>query len=445
MWKEKIRKYFTDYRYIISLQIIGMLILRDTIQDVLYLFSGFQSTVWNVFSAIVALYALCIFIYELVHKKLFFNSIQNFLWVFFAITLVGTVMRRDGTWIRSWIYEFLLFFEIYISFILIPRLGKEETDQFLYRISKWAIILFCTLNTISLLIWLLHMLGFPDIPGIFAYSSMITTSNHPGDYQFFGLYEWVTDGSHRTITALVLGLFLYARKQIKPFWLYLNFLTAFAYLLLAGARSTMLSLIPIVLYLLFLGLEKWFSRKIAERVLLGLLLAGMIIAVVKIAGIFQGIEWNLGDLYDTFNEKSNGRLILWKSGIEVGMQKPIFGWGWAYFPEELIEKSGYVGGVSLHNVIINVFVFSGFAGVISLLVFFVASLVRLWKNRHLIASTNSGWVLVLVICGWIQSMLQPGILGENSHIESIYFWISYGYLVYLGYGADRVKKAAVDA
>ena len=445
MWKEKIRKYLTDYRYIIALQILGMLILRDTIQDVLYLFSGFQLTVWNVFSAIVALYALCIFIYELVQKKLFFSPIQNFLWVFFAFTFVGTVMRREGTWIRSWIYEYLLFLEIYLSFILIPRLGKEETDQFLYRISKWAIILFCTLNTISLLIWILHMLGFPDLPGILAYNTMITTSNHPGDYQFFGLYEWVTDGSHRTITTLVLGLFLYARKQMKPFWFYLNFLTAFAYLLLAGARSAMLSLIPIVLYLLFLGLEKLVSRKIAKRVVLALMIAGLIITVVKIAGIFQGIGWNPGALYDYFNEKSNGRLILWQSGIEVGLQKPIFGWGWAYFPTELIEKAGSVAGVSLHNVIINVFVFTGFVGVISLLVFFVASLVRLWKNRHLIASTNSGWLLVLVICGWIQSMLQPGILGENSHIESIYFWIAYGYLLYLGYGADNVKKAAVDA
>ncbi|MCI6754589.1 O-antigen ligase family protein, partial [Galactobacillus timonensis] len=276
-------------------------------------------------------------------------------------------------------------------------------------------------------------------------SSMITTTNHPGDYQFYGLYEWVTDGSHRTVTALVLGLFLYARKQIKPFWFYLNFFTAVAYLLLAGARSAMLCLIPIVLYLLFLVLEKMFSRKMAKRVFLVLLLAGLIFVLVIITGIFQGAGRNLNDLNSYFNEKSNGRYILWKSGIEVGMQKPIFGWGWAYLPPKLIDMSFSAAGVSLHNVLVNVFVFSGFSGLISLLVFFVASLLRLWKNRHLIVSTKSGWLLVLVICGWIQSMLQPGILGENSHIESIYFWIAYGYLMYLGYGTDNVKKDAIGA
>lgn len=442
-------KPFFDYRYIISLQILGMLILRDTIQDVFYLFSGVQYKIWNLFCAIVAAYALCILIYEIVHRKLFFGSIQNLLWIFFSITFVGTAMRREGTWIKSWIYEFLLFMKIYIFFILIPRLGKDETDHFLYRISKWAIVLFCTINIVSLFIMVLNLLGLPDLPGVFAYSSMVTTSNHPGDYQFFGLYEWVTDGSHRTITALVLGLFLYSRKQMKPIWFYLNFISAFVYLLLAHARSAMLCLVPIVLYLFFLFVEKVFDRKTAKRVLGIVLIVGIgavcIKLVPKIAELIQLSKTDPDAAYSYLYQKSTGRIGLWKAGIEVGMQKPLFGWGWAYFPLELVERSFSAADFSLHNVLANVFVFSGFAGLISLLVFFVASLVRLWKNRHLIAATKSGWLLILVICGWIQSMLQPGILGENSHIESIYFWIAYGYLVYLGYGTDSVKKAAVEA
>lgn len=445
--KNKVRKYLTDYRYIIALQILGMLILRDIIQDVLYLWSGVQSKIWNGFSVVVSVFAFCIFVYEVVHKKLFTGRIQNLLWIFLAITFVGTALRREGLWIKSWIYEFLLFMEIYIFFILIPRLGKEETDRFLYRISKWAIALFCTLNTLSVLIWILHMLGFPDLPGIFAYSSMVTTWNHPGDYQFYGLYEWVTDGSHRTITALVLGLFLYSRKQMKPFWFYLNSVTAVAYLLLAGARSAMLCLVPIVLYLLFLIVEKLFSRKTAKKVIGILLIVGVAFVCVKAFGkISELMEMSKTDpnaFSSYFSQKSNGRFALWIAGVEVGMQKPIFGWGWAYLPPQLITMTFEAAGVSLHNVLVNVFVFSGFAGLISLLVFFVASLVKLWRNRHLIAMTKSGWLFILVVCGWIQSMLQPGILGENSHIESIYFWIAYGYLVYLDYGTNVSKKEAV--
>ena len=449
MLKEKVKKYLTDYRYIISVQILGMLILRDVIQDVFYLFSGVQYKIWNAFSAFVALYALCIFLYEVLHRKLFTSPIQNTLWVFFAITFVGTAMRREGLWIKSWIYEFLLFMKIYLFFMLIPRLGKGETDKFLYHISKWCIAVFCTINTVSLLILVLHLLGFPDLPGVFAYSTMYSTSNHPGDYQFFGLYEWVTDGSHRTMTALVLGLFLYSRKQIKPLWFYLNLVSSFAYLLLAHARSAMLCLIPVVFYLFFLTVEKLFGHKTAKRVL-GVVLVGVVavvcvIFIPKVAQLIQLSKTDPNSAYAYLYQKSTGRIGLWEAGIIVGMQKPIFGWGWAYYPLELVERSFSAADVSLHNVLANVFVFSGFSGLISLLVFFVASIVCIWKNRHLIASTKSGWLLVLVICGWIQSMLQPGILGENSHIESIYFWIAYGYLVYLGFGADRVKKAAVDA
>lgn len=449
MWKEKIKNCLTDYRYIISAQILGMLILRDVIQDVFYLFSGFQSTVWNAFSAFVSLFALCIFLYEAVHRKLFTSPIQNTLWVFFAITFVGTAMRREGLWIKSWIYEFLLFMKIYLFFILIPRLGKGKTDKFLYHISKWCIAVFCTINTVSLLILVLHLLGFPDLPGVFAYSTMYSTSNHPGDYQFFGLYEWVTDGSHRTITALVLGLFLYSRKRIKSFWFYLNLVTAVAYLVLAGARSAILCLIPISLYGLFLILQKWKNRKFAKKVLLFLVIFGLAAAVIKAVPKLDMLHTLRSTDFSAYesqlNALTNGRYMLWTAGVRTGMERPLFGWGWAYLPPQLIDMSFNAAGVSLHNVLVNVFVFSGFAGLISLLVFFFASAVRLWRNRHLIGSTKSGWLFILVLCGWIQSMLQPGILGENSHIESIYFWIAYGYLIYLDYGTASVSKAAVQA
>lgn len=449
MFKDQVKKYLTDYRYIISVQILGMLILRDLIQDVFYLFSGIQSTVWNAFSAFVSLFALCIFLYEAVHRKLLTSPIQNTLWVFFAITFVGTAMRREGLWIKSWIYEFLLFMKIYLFFILIPRLGKGETGKFLYRISKWCIAVFCTINTVSLLILILHLLGFPDFPGAFAYSSMVTTSNHDGQYQFYGLYEWMTDGSYRTVTALVLGLFLYSRSQLKPALYYLNMVSAVSYLLLAKARSGLLCLIPIALYGMFVVLQKWKNRKFAKTVLLSLLVLGAIAIAIK-AGpkLYMLRVLRTTDVYafeSQMNSITNGRFMMWEAGIQVGMEKPVFGWGWAYLPAKLVEMTFNDAGISLHNILVNVFVFSGFAGLISLLVFFFASAVRLWRNRHLIASTKSGWLFILVLCGWIQSMLQPGILGENSHIESIYFWIAYGYLIYLDYGTASVSKAAVHA
>lgn len=449
MFKDQVKKYLTDYRYIISVQILGMLILRDVIQDVFYLFSGIQSTVWNAFSAFVSVFALCIFLYEAVHRRLFTSPVQNTLWVFFAITFVGTAMRREGLWIKSWIYEFLLFMKIYLFFILIPRLGKGETDKFLYRISKWCIAVFCTINTVSLLILILHLLGFPDLPGVFAYSSMVTTSNHDGQYQFYGLYEWMTDGSYRTVTALVLGLFLYSRRQLKPALYYLNLVTAVSYLLLAKARSGLLCLIPIALYGIFFVLQKWKNRKFAKTVLLSLLVLGAIAIAIKTGPKLYTLRvLRTTDVYafeSQMNSITNGRFMMWEAGIQVGMEKPVFGWGWAYLPAKLVEMTFNDAGISLHNILVNVFVFSGFAGLISLLVFFFASIVRFWRNRHLIASTKSGWLLILVLCGWIQSMLQPGILGENSHIESIYFWIAYGYLIYLDYGTDSVSKAAVQA
>ena len=449
MFKEKVKKYLTDYRYIISVQILGMLILRDVIQDVFYLFSGIQSTVWNAYSAFISLFALCIFLFEAVHRKLFTSPIQNTLWVFFAITFVGTAMRREGLWIKSWIYEFLLFMKIYLFFILIPRLGKVETDKFVYHISKWCIAVFCTINTVSLLILVHHLLGFPDLPGVFAYSTMYSTSNHPGDYQFYGLYEWMTDGSYRTVTALILGLFLYSRRQLKPTLYYLNLITAVSYLLLGKARSGLLCLIPIAIYGMFVVLQKWKNRKFAKIVVLSLLVLGGVAVVIKAVPKLYTLHMlrttNISAFESQMNSVTNNRFQMWEAGIQVGMEKPVFGWGWAYLPVKLVEMTFNDAGISLHNILVNVFVFSGFSGLVSLLVFFFASVVCLWRNRHLIASTKSGWLFVLVVCGWIQSMLQPGILGENSHIESIYFWIAYGYLIYLDYGAASVSKAAVQA
>ena len=66
--------------------------------------------------------------------------------------------------------------------------------------------------------------------------------------------------------------------------------------------------------------------------------------------------------------------------------------------------------------------------------------VRLILNRKLIRQRKSTWLVMLVVCVFLESMLERAIAGTTESPETAFFWISAGYLVYL----NRTLKGARD-
>lgn len=83
------------------------------------------------------------------------------------------------------------------------------------------------------------------------------------------------------------------------------------------------------------------------------------------------------------------RLFMWKQSVEMGLKKPLFGWGDAGFTKEKIRQvdMGEASGMELdykdaHNDIVDMFAKRGIVGIIGLLLQYIIPFLSFWPTRR---------------------------------------------------------------
>ncbi len=99
--------------------------------------------------------------------------------------------------------------------------------------------------------------------------------------------------------------------------------------------------------------------------------------------------------------------------------------------------------VAYHDIFINVLVFTGYPGLVLFLILILFSYLFIIKNVKSITLQKNWWMFILCICFLISASLNPGILGQDSHIEDPFFWISLGCLIYPKPSKKKQSKADV--
>lgn len=134
---------------------------------------------------------------------------------------------------------------------------------------------------------------------------------------------------------------------------------------------------------------------------------------------------------------SNGRIRFWKSGVEIFLQKPLFGHTFKGFlpyaqenlPDTFLVKNDYLQLNTLDNDVMNLMVSNGIAGLVCFAAFVILILRRLlllFRNR----ASDPLIPLLLAVCAAAaaSSLFSSGVLYMQCQY-SLLFWVALGLLM----------------
>ncbi len=135
---------------------------------------------------------------------------------------------------------------------------------------------------------------------------------------------------------------------------------------------------------------------------------------------------------------SNRRLDFWKSGVEIFLQKPLFGltfkgflpYAEEHMPDTYLVNNDYMKLNTLDNDVLNLAVSCGVAGLLPFAAFVFAVLRRLLKTLRQAAAPDPLFPLLLAVCAGTAavSLLGSGVLYMQCQY-SFLFWLALGALM----------------
>lgn len=357
--------------------------------------------------------------------------------------------------------------------ILLYLSAFDMSGEEIRREMKWLsaiYIVYCTVvNIISLsMVWWGRKYDHVDEMGIV----------HAIGYRWqrlWGIYDDPNHGATITVIALFMLLYLFycTRKWKQRIGLLLLFIINYLYLVLSDSRTGIIMLAAgLFLWYCFLA---WMEKKRGthpKHVLL-LCIVGVLAAGTAFAGdegiktIYRPLDAKLEAIMkaknptaaklpagktktqktdtrkeDLQNDYSNGRLEIWKSGLQIVEKSPVIGVGFRniagyaaeYFPEGyLVKNSGGVKYDSMHNLELDILVGQGAVGGILFLFLLINSGVILFKGMHQVSGEyRTEAVFFSAACA---ALLAAGIfLSFIFYVnapQNMCFWLLLGYAMRL--------------
>ena len=290
----------------------------------------------------------------------------------------------------------------------------------------------------------------------------------PEEHAVIGIYEnrlWGLYNANRAgavcMFSIWSSIYLLYKKEKKRI-LIINIILQFFYMVLTGSRgawySFLFSMVILVVFV-FIGKERIKKASALGRLkclaagaacLLAIVLAAEVVQTVAPYMVISGGQHGTGSSSskkrinfskrveefedENFGSVSNGRLDLWKAGMQVWEKDPVFGVGIGSIYENgkgYLSKKGALslkGGI-LHNIILTTLVGTGIVGILALAAFLVILAVRCIKV--LFCSDNK---FLLILCAEIAgimllNMVENNILFWNCE-QAVVFWYICSYFLY---------------
>lgn len=276
--------------------------------------------------------------------------------------------------------------------------------------------------------------------------------------RLWGSYTDPNYGSVFCAVAMILSWLFFIQKKGKIRVLYVcSLVLNLLYIIFSDSRTGELALILGLGLFVYLWLvRKWNKKKVYRY------LASVCILLCIGIGLFGGIQLiktgynevmqpilregfceEIGRPQDLENDVSNGRLDLWKSGIEVWEKSPFYGVGYdtfvtfaeKYLPDTYAVNNEQGEYTSLHNSFLNIFVFQGMFGMAlflilvgRLLVYVIPCIRRAEGEEYLELSAMFASICVI---GVAMMFLLEGLYTNSP--GSFVLWTFAGYMIHRSY------------
>jgi len=264
------------------------------------------------------------------------------------------------------------------------------------------------------------------------------------------IYDYIDLGPRSSLEKSRIGGICEQPNQLAAFFTYYMFLPLGFFLLNMGRFSYWGLLIPFLLC--FRGIMVTFSRGgyiacaagiyaitfFRSKILMMLLIVATVVVYFNPIFLPAGIRYRMGQTVQkepglslTVGEVQEGdlepsaqqRIKIWKAGLEMVMDHPMWGVGYGLFPKTLVYYAD-VGERDAHNTYL---ILAAEMGIPALLVFLWILGLAVWKTRSLYLKTNDPFAKGLAL-GWLGGLfglLMSNMFGSRLDSQEIssYFWI----------------------
>ncbi|MCI6754454.1 O-antigen ligase family protein [Galactobacillus timonensis] len=387
-------------------------------------------TIHDVFRMFFALWTVFLCVHDLVKRQIPRQIPVLFqLWIF-AAGFLSLVFQTKGRGIDQ-INTLMVFATLgYVFFTLPFFTTKEEFNKLiLFLALNGAAVLFL-MNAASLIVLGLHGMGNTSVSSL--YESMLVMRGT--QLRYFGYHQYPTLAGFNSMLAMILG-FIFVSRHKKPVWYVLqgaNCVLALAMIHLAHARGAMLACVLIAVSLVLILLAKKIGGRRTMRIFWTVVLAGIAVVLLVFHAKIAGLITYYSDPEHLYNLTSE-RNVIWAAAVDGFRQRPLTGWGW--LNGSLIEPITHPSTNNCHNLFFNILLWTGLLGTIPFLLLIVYSLVRILRHLKDIYRSNDAWILVLVLCGFIQCMLDIALAGQDNRLMDPYFYLAFGGILF----SDRLR------
>lgn len=363
-------------------------------------------------------------IFTRTYKKPMASSIC--LMVFFLFVCISRFLNRGAVFPSKEVLLLSigeLFMITMLFYFIAPRNTSQQFDRL---ITANGLLVFCCIFMLNIGSLYLFFAGKNTSLNVFG--TLIERKNlfvganahsRLEEGRYFGLFSYPTVAGFRNVLSCILGLHLANNKKVPWIFTIANIIMAFVMIILADSRAAMINMIIVCVFAVshFLYCKMHLS---AKKIFLYIfcLVFGILIAllVIKWQTLMEFLTRFSKDPVGVLNVFGSDRINLFVSCVEMAKQKPIFGHGW-YSQITYIDNS--------HNLFGNLLAWTGFGGTMIFALFLIIALLEMYQTK--LVSIGSWYLVCLLICTMIQSLLDKAILGEMHNPETYMFWLCLGY------------------
>ena len=431
----------------------------------------------------------------LLHLLLAFNSIYNatsMIGITSAISLVLAgiliVWRVINIKKLNLGKEFIILALFFVSFVISSLLNREygiaENAKCLIWMAIFVAILFYNsekadqekdFKMISrVFIWYVFVVDFLGLIMFFdKYNAYVTINGNMRRIGFFwnrlwSFYEDVNQGALFSVIAFMMAMYLVSKYKKK---IYIVTLPVFyIFTLLTDSRTGLLCFaVAIFLYIIFYCVRKFDDKKKLIAIPASILAVVLIVVSYKplqktFVYISNALEKSVitgddgGNQIEDLDEveiereeiksdPSNRRFSIWKSGLELVKESPVFGLGrYTYtpyaadrLPDTYIVSNGLQEFDAMHNILMDVLVSQGVVGLVLFVILMLYCICKIVKNRDLLLSEKcwefAVFNFIILVVNVAAAMVLPNLLYINSPGAYV-SWLCLGNMINLIKGGE---------
>ena len=270
------------------------------------------------------------------------------------------------------------FLTLWLTLLLLV-IGGSYTDQWIKPAMKTIGILMC-IYAFSTILFNLNMGGFlVGIAGLFRSNIATGTLKNAG---FTSHYSH--NGMYIALGALVWFAFALDSKKKKLWLMVLLFVAA---LLFTQKRGPLIAVAAAIVITYFVANSGALSKRLNKIIVLSIVIvAAMYIANMVFPSLFA--------VFERFSDSDNiltNRDYLWKYAIDMFKEKPFFGHGWGYYPNNLSLRIGTVSvsEMNAHNIYLQLLAETGIVGTLCFLIPMISNLFLSFKTIKTMKSCDS--------------------------------------------------------